>query len=91
MAVPQIVLPSCRNVGRKDNMLRIRRKNAVDGRWYCGTVITVPYKMVARRGDSRIARRPAGAGKIIDARNGAATGWIAPGFISSGYLAQKRC
>ena len=46
MAVPQNALPLCGKVGRRGNTVRIRRKNAVDGRWYCGTVITVPYRMI---------------------------------------------
>ena len=37
-------------------------------RVFCGTVITVPYRMVARRGDSRIAHRPSGAGKSPDVK-----------------------
>ena len=63
MAVPQNALPISRKFGRRGNTLRIRRNNPVDSRWYCGTVITVPYRMVDRRGDSRIARRPNGAEK----------------------------
>ena len=58
MAVPQDAPPLCRKLGRRGNALRIRRNNPVDGRWYCGTVITVPYRMFDRRGDSRIARCP---------------------------------
>jgi hypothetical protein len=68
MAVPQDALPLCRKVGRKRNMLRIRRENSVDGSWCCGTVITVPYRLVARRGDSRITRRPNGAKRNPDFR-----------------------
>ena len=61
-------------LGAKVTRYALRRKNPVDGRWYCGTVITVPYRMVTRRGDSRIARRPNGAGKSPDAKNGKTTG-----------------
>ena len=43
MAVPQDALPLRRELGRKGNMVRIRRNISVDGRWFCGTVITVPY------------------------------------------------
>ena len=68
MAVPQNAPPLRRKLGRKGNTVRIRRKNPIGSSWYCGTVITVPYKMVERRGDSRIARRPSGAGKSPDAR-----------------------
>ena len=70
-------------LGAEATRYALRRKNAVDGRWYCGTVITVPYRMVACFPDS--------AEKFNDARKGAVTGWVAPGFISSGYLAQKQC
>ena len=46
MTVPQNAPPLRRKLGRKGNTARIRRKNPVDGSWYCGTVITVPYRMI---------------------------------------------
>ena len=48
MAVPQDALPLRRELGRKGNMVRIRRNISVDGRWFCGTVITVPYGCVRK-------------------------------------------
>ena len=57
-------------LGAEATRYALHRKNPVDGSWCCGTVITVPYRMVARRGDSRIARRPNGAGKSFDVKNG---------------------
>ena len=43
MAVPQNALPLRRKFRRKGSTVRIRRKNPVELRSYCGTVITVPY------------------------------------------------
>ena len=48
MAVPQDAPPLCRKVGRRGNAVRIRRKKAIDGSWYRGTVMTVPYAMADR-------------------------------------------
>ena len=48
MAVPQDALPLHRELGRKGNAVRIRRNIYVDVRWFCGTVITVPYKGIEK-------------------------------------------
>ena len=67
MTVPQYHLPSTGFFRRIRTVLPLRPAFLHDGSAFCGTAIAVPYKMVERRGDSRIARRPSGAGKSPDA------------------------